>query len=74
MHEQQTAFESIVGKGEISRNKQFLLFLQRFSHNQIIVFPFDTVSSFAVEFEEPKIGISGKMFNLNSRFKLKPFL
>ena len=27
MHQQQTAFENIVGKGEIARNKQFLLFI-----------------------------------------------
>ena len=25
-HQQETAFENIVGKGEIARNKQFLLF------------------------------------------------
>ena len=63
MHQQQTAFENIVGKGEIARNEQFLLFPQCFLLNQIIVFPFvhilDMVSLFAAELEEPKIGISG---------------
>ena len=29
-HQQQTAFENIVGKGEIARNEQFLLFPQCF--------------------------------------------
>ena len=39
MHEHQTAFENIVGKGEIARNEQFLLFPQCFLLNQIIVSP-----------------------------------
>ena len=64
MHQQQTAFENIVGKGEIARNEQFLLFPQCFLINQIIVSPFvhifDIISLFAAEFEEPKIGVSGK--------------
>ena len=30
MHQQQTAFENIAGKGEIARNEQFLLFPQCF--------------------------------------------
>ena len=64
MHQQQTAFESIVGKGEVARNKQFLLFPQCFLLNQIIVSTFvhifDIISLFAVEFEEPRIGISVK--------------
>ena len=64
MHQQQTAFENIVGKEEIARNKQFLLFPQCFLLNQIIVSPFvhifDIISLFAAEFEEPKIGILGK--------------
>ena len=63
MHPQQTAFENIVGKGEIARNKQFLLFLQSLLLNQIIVSPFvhifDIMSLFAAELEKPKIGISG---------------
>ena len=40
MHPQQTAFENIVGKGEIARNKQFLFFPQCFLLNHIIVSPF----------------------------------
>ena len=64
MHQQKTAFENDMGKGEIARNKQFLLFPQCFLLNQIIVSPFvhifDTKISFAAEVEEPKIGISGK--------------
>ena len=31
MHQQQTAFENIVEKGEIARNEQFLLFPTMFS-------------------------------------------
>ena len=57
-----TAFENIVGKGEIARNEQFLLFPRCFLPNQIIVSPFvhifDIISLFAAEVEEPKIGIS----------------
>ena len=44
--------------------KQFLLFPQCFRQNQIIVSPlvyiFYMVSLLAAEFEEPKIGVSGK--------------
>ena len=69
MHLQQTAFENIVGKGEIARNKQFLLFSQCFLLNQIIVSPFvhifDIISLFAANLEEPKIGISGKGLTLS---------
>ena len=60
LHQQHTAFENIVGKEEIARNKQFLLFPQCFLLNQKIVSPFVNiydVSSFAAEFEEPKIGM-----------------
>ena len=61
MHQQQTAFENIVGKEEIARNKQFLLFPQCFLLNQIIVSPFvlifDIISLFAARFEEPEIGM-----------------
>ena len=64
MYQQQTAFENMVGKGEIARNEQFLLFPQCFLLNQIIVSPFvhsfDIIPSFAAEMEELKIGISGK--------------
>ena len=58
-HQQQTAFENIVGKGEIA-----LLFPQGFLLNQIIVslfvHIFDIISLFAAELEEPKIGMSDK--------------
>ena len=63
-HQQQTAFENIVGKEEIARNEQFLLFSQCFLLNQIMVSQFvhifDIISYFATELGEPKIGISGK--------------
>ena len=54
-----------MGKGEIARNEQFLLFPQCFLLNQIIVYPFvhiffDIISLFAAELEDPEIGISGK--------------
>ena len=68
MHQQQTAFENIAGKGEIACNKQFLLSPQCFLLNQIIVSPFvnifDIISLLAAEFEKPKIGISGKGLTL----------
>ena len=67
-HQQQTAFENIVGKEEIARNEQFLLFPQCFLPNQVTVSPFlhifDTISLFATELEEFIIGISGKGLNL----------
>ena len=67
MHQQQTAFENIVGKEEIARNEQFLLLPQCFLLNQKIVSLFvnilDIISLFAAELEEPKIGISGKGLN-----------
>ena len=43
-HQQQTGFENIVGKEEIARNEQFLLFPQCFLLNQIIVPPFVHIS------------------------------
>ena len=53
MHQQEAAFENIVGKGEIAP--------QCFLLNHITVSPFvhifDIISLFAAEFEEPKIGI-----------------
>ena len=59
-HQQQTAFENIVGKEEISPNKQFLLFPQCFLLNQKLISTFvniyETISLFAAELEEPKIG------------------
>ena len=72
MHQQETAFENIVGKGEIAHNEQFLLFPQCFLLNQIIVSPFGhsfaTTSLFAAELEEPKIGISGKGLRFSEPF------
>ena len=63
MHQEQTAFENIVGKGEIARYEQFLLFPQCFLLKQISVSPFvhifDFISLFAVELEDSKIGLSG---------------
>ena len=60
-HQQQTAFENIVGKEEIAHNEQFLLFPQCLLLNQKLVSPFvniyDIVSLFAAELEEPKIGM-----------------
>ena len=65
MHQQQAVFENIMGKGEIARNKQFHPFPQCFLLNEITVSPFvhifDIISLFAVELEEFKIGISGKV-------------
>ena len=63
-HQQHTPFENIVGKEEIARNEQFLLFPQCFLPNQIIIFPFvhifDFISLFAAELGGSKIGICGK--------------
>ena len=60
MHQQQTAFENIVGKEEIARNEQFLVFPQCFLLDQKIVSPFlnifDITSLFAAGMEELKIG------------------
>ena len=51
----------MVGKEEIARYEQFLLFSQCFLLNQKIVSPFvkiyDNISLFAAELEELKIGI-----------------
>ena len=59
MHQQQTAFENIVGKEKIAHNGQFLLFPQCFQLNQEIVSPFvnifDIISLFAADLEEPII-------------------
>ena len=60
MHQHQTALENIVGKGEITHCKQFLLSPQCLLINQIIVFLFVHIFysiSFAAELEEHKIGI-----------------
>ena len=67
-HRQQTAFENIVGKGEIACDKQFLLFSLYFLLNRIIVslfvHIFDIISLFPAELEEPKIGLSGEGLTL----------
>ena len=64
MHQQQTAFRNIVGKEEIARNEQFLLFPLCFLLDQkivsLIVNIFDIISLFAAEMEEPKIMKCGK--------------
>ena len=74
-HQQQTAFENIVGKEEIARNEQFPLFPQCFQLNQITVSPFvhifGIISLFAVELEVPKISISGK--GLTHSHTMTPF-
>ena len=61
MHQQQTAFEDIVGKENNARNMQFLLFPQCFLLDQIIVSHLSIFLSsyllFTAELEEPKIGI-----------------
>ena len=63
-------FITIVGKGEIACNKQFLLFPKCFLLNQVIVSPFvhifDIISVFAAELERPKIGMWGKVINLQN--------
>ena len=63
-HIQQTAFENIVGKAEIARNEQFLLFPQCFLLHKKIVSPFvntfeiiEIISLFGAELKEPKTGI-----------------
>ena len=63
MHQQQTASENIVGKGEIARYEQFLLFPQCFLLNQVIVSQFvhifDIIFLFVAELKQTKTGISG---------------
>ena len=53
-----------MGKEEIARNEQFLLFPQFFLLNHKIVSLFvnifDIISLFAAELEEPKIALLGK--------------
>ena len=73
---EQTAFENIVGKGEIARNEQFLLFPQCFQLNQITVSPyvhiFDIISLFAIELNKPKIGISDEGLTPYQSTKFQP--
>ena len=56
-----------MGKEEIARNEQFLLFPQRFLLNQKIVSLFvnifEIISLCSAELEEPKIGIRDKGLN-----------
>ena len=60
MHQQQTAFENIVGKEETARKEQFLLFPSMFStlseNFNPICQHFCVISLFAAELEELKIG------------------
>ena len=53
-----------MGKREIARNEQFLHFPQCFQVKQITLSPFvhicDIISLFAIELEEPEIGMSVK--------------
>ena len=64
-----------MGKGEIARNEQFLLFPQCFLLNQIIVSPFihifDIISLFTVELEEPKVSMSDKGLSTVCAMKVK---
>ena len=64
MHQQWKLLENIVGKEEIARNEQFLLFLQCFLLNQKIASPFvniyDIISLFAAELKEPKLACEVK--------------
>ena len=57
-------FKNIMGKGEIAHNERFLLFLQCFLLNQIIVSPFVhilyIIPLFGAKCEEPKICISDR--------------
>ena len=77
MYQQQTVCENIVGKGEIARKEQFLLFPQCFLLNQIIeidphfVHIFDIISLFAAEMEEPRIGKSGKRLSRLSLISIR---
>ena len=60
MHQQQTAFENIVGKEEMAGNEQFLFLPQYFLLIQVIVSLFLNIydiSLFADELEELKIAI-----------------
>ena len=64
MHQQQTAFENIVGKEEIARNEEFLLSPSCFLLNQIILSPFvhsfDFISVFGAELEKPTLAYQVK--------------
>ena len=55
-HQQQTAFENIVEKGEIAHYEQILIFPQCFLFNQIIVSPFVHI------FDGGPVWLSGRVF------------
>ena len=60
MHQQETAFENIVGNEEIARNAKFLLpaiFSTQSDNYTPFVHIVDTILLFAAELEEPKIGM-----------------
>ena len=60
-----------MGKEEIVRNKQFLLFPQCFLLNQKIVSQFvhiDILSLFTAKWEWPKIAMSGKGLSQDSPY------
>ena len=58
MHQQQTAFENIVGKEEIACNNAFPTMLSTQSDNCIpFVHNFDIISLYSAESEESKIAI-----------------
>ena len=64
-----------MGKEEIAREEQFLLFPHCFLLNLKIVSPFvniyDIISSFAAELEKPKIGMWGKELISISSFSFR---
>ena len=66
-----------MGKGEIARNEQFLLFPQCFLPSQIIVSPFihifDIISLLAAELVEPNIAILAIGF-LTNQIIVSPFI
>ena len=60
MHQHKTAFEKIVGKGEIARNEQFLLFPQYFLLNKLYPHLSIFLTSYVyllLKWQTPKIGI-----------------
>ena len=76
-HQQQTAFENIVGKEEIARYEQFLLFPQCFLLNQksvsLFVNIFDIISLFAAELKETKFGMWGKGLSVWNKLNVIAF-
>ena len=67
MHQQQTAFENIVGKEEIAHKEQFLLFPQCFLLNQKTVSPFfniyDIISFLLLNWKRPKLACEVKSYD-----------